>query len=309
MKTTFTSMLVATAVSLVLTITVPRTATADCWIVGAACNTTYCDIQCDDSRDYIVFGTWSVAGTSYTGVCWYPFSGTWGQGSWTSGDRAGTTTDSADWRIKAGGGNDLVRLADRGGAEECGADGDIESGDTFMFWGEGDDDRLFLCDLDSISTAPASGDCFPASARADGRAGSDYVYGSVWDDELWGDSGNDTLRGFDLYDTLHGGADNDYLYGGSHCDDLYGDGETTYDYCDCSDNAGSTNEGWELEADHDCEYSDGKCQDCLLLFGDPPFGGVECPRATDPDDSSNSPAAGAGSSGDAGTSSGSPDGG
>jgi Ca2+-binding RTX toxin-like protein len=247
----------------------PRQATADC-AMGAHCSTDYCEISCDSEADYIVFGTWTEGANVKTGVCWWDNSG-WSKGMY--GGRIGTTTDAADWRIFAGGGSDLVRLADRTAATEaCGTyggstlyiDGDIETGDTFMEWGDAGNDWLLLCDTTGV---PASGNCI-WGGRADGRADSDYVYGSTNDDELWGGDGNDYLYGFEGEDTLHGGAGNDSLYGDDNCDDIYGDDGT--DYCDCSATSNDVNEGWYLTG-HGCETDDGKCQDCLLLFG------AECP--------------------------------
>lgn len=229
----------------------PQSAAADC--SRTYCATDYCEFQCSGSREYLVFGKRSSTGR--TGVCWFGFSGSWGQGSlggciWDD-DGSGNHVDAADWRVKAGGGDDLVRLASPSG-ESCGTgctiDGDIDAGDTFMFWGDADDDRLYLC---ATTGTPSSTYCVTNVGRADGRADEDLVVGSIYGEYLWGggstygDSlygygGDDVIVGGNVsnasyYDYIDGGTGDDSIAGGNGGDVIYGGygSDTIYGLAGC----------------------------------------------------------------------------
>ena len=255
----------------------PRPARADCWI-GAHCDTDYCDINCSDDREYIAFGTYVDGYTTKIGVCWWSFSGTWGKGA--CGGCIGTTVNAADWRIFAGSGADLLRLAERSGGESCNTftiDGDFAGAgsDTYYFRGDDGADRIYLYDNDSASAPPTS-DCH-SGGRADGRADGDYIYGSAYTDRIWGSGGIDSIWGWGGGDIIEGGDDMDYIYGGDGGDNIWGqgggdtirgnDGDDWISGGDGVDKLYGDDDDDTLLGDADCDVLDGGADSDACLCG------------------------------------------
>lgn len=257
----------------------PRDALASCSVGTCSGGAgSYCDIQCGSGREYIAFGRYYDGASWRHGVCWWSFvsddpgnANYWTKDTGSSCGCAGSTLDSKDWRIKAGSGGDLLRLASRSG-ETCSTvsitiDGDIDSGDDYMFWGEGDNDRLYLCG--STSTNPSSSYCISNDGRADGREGDDLVVGGTNGEDLWGSSGDDVIYGLEGDDEIWGGAGYDIIYGNEGSDTLHGDTECdliegdngtgniggTSDVCWCEETdpgSGDTGQTWECETSNYC---------------------------------------------------------
>ncbi|WP_149497533.1 right-handed parallel beta-helix repeat-containing protein [Roseiconus lacunae] len=114
--------------------------------------------------------------------------------------------------IDAGAGNDLIRSF--GGADYIlGGEGNDQinagSGADFVLGGIGND---------TIDVGAGTGD------QADGEAGEDTIYGSVFgSDRLRGGMGDDRLFGYGGADQLWGGPGNDWLNGGTGVDLLAGE--------------------------------------------------------------------------------------
>ncbi|MBI5490975.1 MAG: hypothetical protein HY905_26830 [Deltaproteobacteria bacterium] len=249
----------------------------------ANCTGTYCEFHCSSGNDRIVLGELKYGGAwQGVGVC--VFNTTW-PNAWV--DREMAITDSADYRVFGGDGNDIMRLAkyNGGSGEACDSGWTIhplfdDSSDTFMFWGDAGTDNIHLCGTEG-TVEPSDSDCRYTDAnhnagRADGRAGADSLYGSPRIEEMWGGSENDTIKTFSGSDTLHGGPNTDTLDGGEGCDALYGDDPaptTDGDTCYCGPYT------WEGDA-YECQYPS-HCPGCF----DGPEGGSQAvaPYDTDPD--------------------------
>lgn len=210
---------------------VSKRAEAQCWIDSSTCTSSYCNIYCPTTADYIVFGKICFFGYCWWGVCQFGIDGSYRKGSFVG--TATTTTVSADYRVfadggSASGGNDLVRLANPSG-EACGSSwvyGVLPNGNAlYMFWGDGGRDRIHVgyAPGDPPSQACGSQVAPVNSGRADGRAGDDWIVGTSHGESLWGHDGSDTIWGCSGADTVRGGNNDDYLFGDKGPDVLYGD--------------------------------------------------------------------------------------
>lgn len=211
---------------------VAEQADAQCWIDSSTCTSSYCNIYCPTTSDYIVFGKVCWFTYCYWGVCQFESDGSWHKGAYVTAATTGTV--SADYRVFAdgggpGGGNDVVRLAKPSG-ESCGPSFTIygvlpSANTTYYFRGDGGADHIHVgyaagdppYEACASQTAPVN------TGRADGRAGNDHVVGTSRGEELWGQDNNDWIWGCGGADTLHGGNHDDTLIGGGGSDVLYGD--------------------------------------------------------------------------------------
>lgn len=212
---------------------VAERAEAQCWIDSSTCTSSYCNIDCPTTANYIVFGKICYFTSCWWGVCQFGINSYYQKGSFVT--TATTGTVSGDYRVfadggSASGGNDLVRLANPAG-EPCGSYttvyGVLPNGNTtYMFWGDGGNDRIHL---GYAAGDPPSQTCGSQVApvnfgRADGRAGDDRIVGTGHGEELWGQDGEDTIWACSGPDAVHGGNHHDTLYGHKGPDVVHGDG-------------------------------------------------------------------------------------
>ncbi len=249
-----------TAVSLLPAVFAANAGATDCTqTTYPYASPSYTNYDCPTGDDYLVFGkVWvegvpgsGIYGLAGIGICQFESSGSWDKGDYVTYVVA--SADVTDYRVRADsasgstGGEDVVRMADISG-EQCRASGgygsgvkgvrivgDLDSGDTFLFWGDKGDDHLRLCD----NTSGPSWDCSDNEGRADGREGADTIYGTYLSEDLWGGSGTyiDDIYGNDgsdhIYagpgdDNIWAGAGNDWVYGEDGADHIYGSSGTDY---------------------------------------------------------------------------------
>lgn len=213
----------------------PGPASAHCEATSGHCNIVSCDsneciIGCPTSGDIIILGNvWTYSGgwtNRGIGVVLKTSGGSYV-------DWCASTQSTHLWTVRgdsgndASGGWDTMRVATAAGetfsSGTVWVDNSIPYQDSYLFWGDAGDDTIYLCN----DSTPTGAECPDDSnaARADGRSGSDVIYGSFGGDMIWGGGGDydDTLMGFFALDQIWGGDGDDTIYGGDISDDLYGE--------------------------------------------------------------------------------------
>jgi len=119
----------------------------------------------------------------------------------SSGNQVYRTTSTADLKINAQGGDDVLLLG---------------SGDNEVYAGSGHDEVYFFGSGNNLVFAGTGND------TVSGGGGDDTFYGGSGNDELWGDNeggstptGNDVLNGGSGIDRLVGGLGGDEMSGGT----------------------------------------------------------------------------------------------
>jgi PKD repeat protein len=126
--------------------------------------------------------------------------------------------------VKAGGGNDIIRLGLGNDYVDAGDGNDriwTREGNDKAYGGNGDDE--IAGDLGDDYLDGGAGD-----DTIDGGGDDDVVFGGADDDSLVGNVGNDKLDAGDGNDSLRADAGNDSLYGGAGDDSLKGGSGVDY---------------------------------------------------------------------------------
>ena len=270
----------------------PAAGTADCEV--SYDSASFCYIDCDTGRDYIVFGKIAVETspgyytTQGVGVCVFEMDDSYNRGSYSDAAWA-SMYNGKDYQVygdgfAATGSKDFIRLASVSTWEWCRTSnwpsqpGVLVNGnlpyyggwgdhDTYLFYGDKGDDDLRLCS--SVSTFDAT--TCEYGGVADGRDDNDYVYGSGRPYSIWGGSGNDSLyAGTEADGSMHGGSGTDTLYGNSGSQEIHGDegndylygfdgldelyGDGDYDRCNGGPPGGFLSDFCDCEEESYCEY-------------------------------------------------------
>ncbi|WP_434803074.1 calcium-binding protein [Paracoccus aerodenitrificans] len=127
------------------------------------------------------------------------------------------------------GGDDRIRMPDRGGAT------DGLRGNDDLLGGHGPDLLIGNNGRDTLSGGKGSDEIYGGAAddlikggghhdRLSGHGSNDTIYGGSGDDRIWGYVGKDVLHGETGNDVILGGPGADSIYGGDGDDLVYGEG-------------------------------------------------------------------------------------